>query len=142
MQELVAVMLQLYQVQVARSEHFEQQRSAVSNLVLALGGGALTLAFFDGRLTSLDRPVDGIMLLLGVYGMVAVLQHSKRAQRHGRRAAGYRELLHELVPEARIEDVRADVRERLGGGRTFLNHIWVGPPLFITMIGIVLLVLA
>jgi hypothetical protein len=131
MQEHVAVALEMYQTQVARSEHFEGLRSAISNVVLALGGAAATLIVFDGEVSTADRQVAGFVMLLGVYGLVAIRQHNERAKNHGRRAGEYRNLLDDLVPLAKINWVR----EKHPRPPTLLNRVWMVPPLLVGMFG-------
>lgn len=60
------------------------------------------------------------MFLLGLFGHVGSRLHGKRALRHGKRAAEYRNALDRMFPEARINEVR----RLLPAERTRLNQVW------------------
>lgn len=54
MRDEAALLLEMYRVQVSRSEHYEHLRATETNLVLGIAVGLVALATFDNDLTSGD----------------------------------------------------------------------------------------
>lgn len=128
----------MYQVQVTRSEHYENQRATLTNLILTLASALVALATFDGSVSARDQETGLLMSLIGVFGFVASTVHSRRARRHGKRAEAYRNALDERLPKATINATRRQVPEE----NLLLDRVWDYVHIAIMIIGILLVLLA
>jgi hypothetical protein len=120
MREEVELLLEMYKSQVARSEHFETQRTTLTNVVLTLASALLALTAMDDRLTPPDAWLGASLVVLGAFGFLGSVFHARRAERHGDRAEAYRNAMDTLAPGAGINAVRGTVAAK----RTYLNWIW------------------
>ena len=130
--------LEMYKMQVHRSEHYEAQRVAVANVVITLAAALVALATFDNRLSRVDALNGVVVVLLGIFGWVATKLHGVRAQRHGQRASEYRDELDRRMPSAGINETRNLVPYQ----DTHLRRVWEVLHLAIILIGLVLFALA
>lgn len=128
----------MYQVQVTRSEHYENQRATLANLVLTLASALVALATFDGSISARDQGYGLLISLIGIFGFVASTIHSRRARRHGKRAEAYRNALDKRLPNAEINAIRRQIPEE----STLLDRIWDDMHLAIIIVGIFLVILA
>lgn len=128
----------MYQVQVTRSEHYENQRATLTNLILTLASALVALATFDGSVSARDQETGVLLLLISIFGFVASTVHSRRARRHGKRAEAYRNALDERLPKAAINATRRQVPEE----NTLLDRIWDYMHIAVMIIGILLVLLA
>lgn len=138
MKDEAQLVLEMYRLQVARSEHYENLRSSATNLVVGLAAGLTGLATFDGELAPSDAGIGVGLMVLGLFGYAASRFHSQRALRHGKRAAEYRKVLDHMYPEAKINEIRRLVPRK----PTHLNRLWTWVHLGIVALGIALAALA
>jgi len=68
MQDEVEVLLEMYKVQVARSEHYEHQRAAVTGVAITLSAALVALITFDQVLSRTDAWGGLLIVLLGIFG--------------------------------------------------------------------------
>ena len=120
MKDELEIVLAMYKVQVARSEHYEGLRAALTNVILGLSAALVALATFDNALSFRDSWLGAVIMWLGVVGYIASRLHSTRSSRHGHRAAAYRDMLDKLAPAAGINVVRQQVTQE----PTRLNSVW------------------
>jgi hypothetical protein len=132
------VLLEMYKVQVVRSEHYENQRAVVTNLVIALSAALVALTTFDGTLYQVDVWNGLLIVLLGIVSLVASKLHGARSRRHGKRAAEYRNALDQMLPNA---DINA-VHECVGREKIYLYRVWNGLHAAVVVIGVLISVLA
>ena len=124
------LLLEMYKVQVARSEHYERLRASLSTLVLAVAAALVGFAASTVVKAGEVPILSGAIILLGAFGFFASQQHAKRAKRHGDRAAAYRKALTELAPQI------GTVRDVVASHRTHLNLIWSSLHLGIAAVGL------
>lgn len=140
------VLLEMYKAQVSRSEHYETQRSLVSNHVVAISAALVALTTFDRQLSPTDIPLAALMFLLGSFGIFASLLHHDRSRRHGKTAEAYRIQLDKVMPSAKINETRINAHDAviLKHGKRFLrlHHLWIGLHACIALLGTVILALA
>ena len=138
MNDEIETLRTMYQVQVTRSEHYENQRATLTNLVLIITSALVALATFDGSISARDQETGVLLLLISIFGFVASTVHSRRARRHGKRAEAYRNALDERLPKAAINTTRQQVVEE----NSLLDRIWDYMHIAVMMIGILLILLA
>ena len=137
MKDEIEVLLEMYKSQIARSEHYENQRATITNLMISLAVALIALATLDGNITKSDIWVGLLLFLLGLFGYSASRLHSHRSRRHGKRAESYRNALDKKLPRAGINAIREKVPEE----STYLYRIWNGIPVAIMIIGLFILVI-
>jgi hypothetical protein len=128
----------MYQVQNARSEHYEHQRATLTYVILTLAAALVALATFDTTLSPTDGWNGLLVTLLGAFGYTASILHGRRARRHGKRAEAYRNALDKRLPGAEINAIRRQVPEE----NTLLDNLWDDIHIAIVVIGLLLAVLA
>lgn len=137
------LLLDMYNAQVSRSVHYEGQRALISNLIVAITVALVTFTTFDKQLSMPDLPLAILIVLLGVFGLVASKLHYERSRRHGKTAAAYREALAEAVPDAQINDIRTKAHINLinkyGKRKLRLHHLWDYLHMSIIIVGIALI---
>ena len=138
MKDEAEALLEMYKVQVHRSEHYETQRAAVTNVIITLSAALVALATFDNNLSRADFWNGFFIVLLGIFGWVASRLHGARSRRHGERADEYRNELSNVLPDAGINEIR----NRVAGKKTHLNRVWQWLHLAIITIGVLLSFLA
>lgn len=120
MKDAVELILEMYKIQIARSEHYEDLRATLTNVVLAISTGLSAVAMFDNTLSPGDGWLGATIVVWGIVGYSGSKLHANRSRRHGHRAAAYRDMLDKLVPTAGINVVRQQIAEE----RTWLNRTW------------------
>jgi hypothetical protein len=138
MTDKAEALLEMYKVQVHRSEHYENQRAVVTNVIITLSAALVALATFDNNLSRADCWNGFFIILLGFFGWIASRLHGARSRRHGQRAAEYRKELDKELPDAGINEVRDRVQKK----STHLNRVWEWLHLAIIIIGALLSILA
>jgi hypothetical protein len=132
------LLLEMYKGQVARSEHYENLRSAVTNVVLTLSSAFVALIAVDQTMSPYDVWWGFALIALGGFGYTASRLHSMRSRRHGKRAAAYRDELDKRQPTARINAVRLTVPDE----HTHLHKVWSAAHIGIMAVGALVEVLA
>lgn len=120
MRDDVEIVLEMYKIQIARSEHYEDLRASLTNVVLTVSTALGAVATFDNTLSPGDAWLGAALCGWGLVGYLGSTLHANRSRRHGHRAAAYRDMLDKLVPAAGINVVRQQVAEE----RTWLNRVW------------------
>lgn len=120
--EDVDLLLEMYKLQVSRSEHFERLRSSISSLVLTLAVALIGIATYELQIDASDAVVGAAIVLIGIFGNIASSLHSRRAERHGTTAGEYREAIDKLMPTAKIDEIHSGVRADYD--RTHINLLW------------------
>jgi hypothetical protein len=118
----IDLLLEMYKLQVSRSEHFERLRSSISSLVLTLAVALIGIATYDLQIDASDTLVGAAIVLLGIFGSIASSLHSRRAQRHGTTAGEFREAIDRLMPTAKVDEIHSRVRADYD--RTHINLLW------------------
>ena len=136
----VELLLEIYKIQVSRSEHFEKLRFYMSGLILTLAVALLGVVSLDSPGGPTDALVGIAIAALGSFGFVASLLHSKRAERHGTLAGKYREQIDRLMPSAGFDATHSAVRAEYR--QTHLNRLWAYLHLLIIGSGLLVAVLA
>jgi hypothetical protein len=136
--ESAEILLEMYKMQVGRSEHYESLRSSVVNYLIVVSMVLVSVAAADSRITPADSWIGATLTVLGVFGFGAVTAHARRSTRHGLRAAAYRNALDETVPDARINKIRKTISRT----STRLNFLWTIFPVMISFIGLAILSIA
>ena len=134
MDERIEVLLEMYRVQVQRSQHYENLRSSVTNYLFVVSAILVSIAALDQKLCGADAWIGATMTVLGVFGYAASVAHGRRSARHGKRAAAYRDELDRLLPEAEINNVR----RRVPRTSTGLDTLWSMFPIFAGIVGAVI----
>jgi hypothetical protein len=130
-----SALLEMYKVQVSRSEHFERIRATLSTILLAIAAALV------GFWTSIDewRWLPSVtIILIGAFGVIATIRHSSRAKRHGQCAAAFRRQLYGVYPEIQqaYEDASID------RSPTGLNRVWRNLHVMVICLGVFLLAIS
>jgi len=134
----------------AHREQFRQsenQRAVLTNFVLVIAAGASGLVIQQGlRLRTL--PLSVLIIVIGLYGVLAVAKYHERATYHLLQA---RALTHALVTSGALPDYDAVLEEtrqehyqhypHLHRLRLRLHWLWTGLHLAIAAYGVVLVIL-
>ena len=132
------LVLAMYSQQVARSQHYETLRASLANIVLAVAAALVGIAGFDGIIDRFDAVFGVILVLLAAFGSTAAKLHSRRSDRHGKRAEAYRNALNIMLPDAMLNEIR----NRVKGPPTHLDTVWASLNAGIGLVGVALIVLA
>jgi hypothetical protein len=138
MKDEAEALLEMYKAQVHRSEHYDNQRAMITNVVITLSAALIALATFDNKLSGTDWLNGFFIALLGGFGWLASRFHGERSWRHGKRAAEYRNELDKVLPDAGINVVRNRVTEK----DTHINRVWELLHVAIIAMGALLIILA
>jgi hypothetical protein len=87
---------------IAQGRHHETQRTAVTNLVLAVSAGVLGLITFDKAINTADLPLTIFLIFLGSFGAVFCARHYERFDLHMARARWYRDAADQLLPDFNV----------------------------------------
>jgi hypothetical protein len=91
----IRTLLEFYKDNVAYQRHHEDIRFKGSQLIIAVAG-ALLATIKIASLGSANYAVGFFIVFLGLLGVVHVLKHTERADRHATIARGYRHAISEL----------------------------------------------
>jgi hypothetical protein len=141
----VEVLMNFWQEQRAQARQSEDQRAALSNLVLALAAAALGLIGQWGfeRRSSL---LSGAMILLGTYGALASAKYYERNGLHLEQAEKLADLIMEKAGLQNYEEMMQPIRDEYFGkhpniSRMRLNKLWVALHVCVAGIGVILTLL-
>jgi hypothetical protein len=138
MNDKAETLLEMYKAQVHRSEHYDNQRAVITNVIITLSAALVALATFDSKLSRADCWNGVFVFLLGGFGWLASRFHGDRSWRHGKRAAEYRNELDKALPGAGINEIRNRVAEK----ETHINRVWELLHVAIIVLGGLLFILA
>ena len=143
MKDEITILWNFYLENWTQARHHEVQRSTMTGLVVVVAGAIVTLVTADKSINRYDLPLDAFMIALGCFGAFFSAKQYERSQKHIERARGYRTLIDEMLPDARICAIKAErdtktekTFPRLSRWR--LNRAWVGLHIAIVFLGIVL----
>ena len=122
------VLLEMYKVQVGRSEHFEGLRERFTSLLLVITGALVGFVSIDEEANVI--PISCLIVSMGAFGWVASRFHANRAYRHGKRAQAFREALSGRI-QAVDEAYNSVIRES-----THINDIWSWLNIYIIVVGV------
>lgn len=132
------LMLELYKIQIARSEHYESQRATIGNTVLVVAAALISLTTIGDSISRVDA-LNGVALIMcGAFGCVASRLHSHRARRHGKRAGKYRSMLNRLRSSS---DCKAE-GGRPRNSKTYLYRVWEAVHALVALIGMIVVIAA
>ena len=125
----------------AQARQSEDQRAVISNLIVIIASvihGVLTQTGF----TRSALPLTLLLILLGLYGIVASAKLYERHQFHIHRARKLRQQLEELHPDAHVRKTLDTANEEHWSKYPFLsqrirlNGVWLGLHILIMLLGI------
>ncbi len=145
MDSTLEVLLTVYREERDQGRQSEDQRATLANLVLIIAG-ALVAFVANLRFQLAAALPAGFIVLLGIYGCLGSLKLSERFQLHQERASKIRRRINELVPDAKLEELRhqAAADHRKGNQlfyRIHLSWFWVALHLLIATAGMILLLI-
>ncbi|HEY0014694.1 MAG TPA: hypothetical protein VGC13_00185 [Longimicrobium sp.] len=126
--------------------HVETQRSTITSVLLTLASAVLALAAVQWKNDERPHWSLGILLMLvGFVGLASVAKLYELYVEHKERARTFRKALAAKLPDARIEELKAEADERWKRDAPWLRPVpvhalWLGPHLFIMILGAVILV--
>ena len=128
-----SLLLEMYRIQVLRSEHYEKLRASISSL-LFLVAASLVGFVASGNIETQGgtKLVGSIIIFVGLFGFMASAMHAQRASRHGKVAPAYREVLKQRYPSFK------EANELIPRERTHLNMLWSLLHFSISGVGIVI----
>lgn len=133
----------LYQEHTSQGRHHEEQRSTVTNLIIAIAAGILGLFALDQAPSAIHLLLAVFLFALGAFGALFTAKHYERFNMHMQRARRYRDEVDATVTDRRVAELKriadGDARRDfpvLFGLRLF--WFWIGLHLLIALIGLVL----
>jgi hypothetical protein len=139
-------LMTLYQDDCTQARHHETQRSTVANIVLAVSAALIGFATYDKTLSPADIVPSLLLVFLGVFGALFSAKQYERAKRHGHRAAAYRTQIAAMTQGADILTLMKDADGKTQKAfphlsRLRLHPFWIALNAFITVTGLVMLVM-
>jgi len=98
----------IYQEHCNWERHHENQRSSVTNILIAVAAGVLGIIALDGKLAPTDLPLTIFLIIQGVFGSIFVAKQYERFARHQRLANKYRQELNDGYLDAKIVQLRKE----------------------------------
>jgi len=140
------ILWRLYADNYQNARHNETQRSAVTNFIILIAGGIVTIVS-SGGFTRSDLPLTGMLIGLGVFGALFSASHYERYKRSKERAKAYlRELDYilfgsekEAFRRIKIMSDNQRKREHPRLDKLYDVHwLWLFLPMMITLLGLIL----
>jgi hypothetical protein len=137
------ILWNFYQEHCAWERHHEEQRASVTNILLVVAAGVLSVITFDGISRS-DLPLTIFLIMQGLFGALFVAKQYERFARHQRLVGKYRQALNDRFPESQIIALREQAdkehkeKYRILSDEVRLHQLWVGLHLLIALFGVVL----
>ena len=91
----------------------QTQRSTMSSLVVVVSGAIITLVTADKCVNIYDLPLAFLLVVLGVFGWFFSAKQYERSQLHVERVRGYRAMLDQALPNARIVASKLEADETI-----------------------------
>jgi Ca2+/Na+ antiporter len=146
------VLLALNREYYGRIQHYETQRSAVSNLLVIVAAAILAFVTFDRALTIADLALTLLLFAMGLFGAAFSAKYHERASRQSQRVKATRLKLDELLFDSALLDKLRDKAEnehavhfpkfhhgRIAGWKIY--RLWITFHLFIALLGCILTIL-
>jgi len=139
-----AILMDLYKDDCTQARHHEEQRSSVTNIIVAVSAGLIAFIAHGKQLHHAAWMPCSLLIFLGLYGALCSAKHYERAQRHGIRARAYREKVAALCPTANLLEICDKAQKKTEHdfpclARRKLYHLWIGLNLFISLLGALIL---
>ncbi|MEH2171204.1 MAG: hypothetical protein V7K41_32020 [Nostoc sp.] len=136
------VLLKLSEQRWAEVKQAEDQRSALSNIILLIAS-AIVGIFTQKGLDRNNLPLSLLLIFLGIYGAIGSRKYRERIHYSLSILKLYRNRLNELHPDAQIEERRIQAKEfheKLHPLMTkfYPNHLWVTLHISIAIAGTIL----
>ncbi len=146
MDPTLEVLLSVYREERDQGRQSEDQRATLANLVLIIAAGALVAFVANLRFQLAAALPAAFIVLLGVYGCLGSLKLSERFQLHQERASEIRRRINELVPDAKIEELRSQAsanhqKDHRVLNRVHLSWFWVALHLLVASAGVIVLLI-
>jgi hypothetical protein len=140
------VLLKFCEQQWMEAKQAEDQRAAITNIVLLVASAILGFIAQNG-LTSNTLPLTVLLTTLGIYGAIASEKLYERHQFHSARAWSWRERIDQLHPDAQLlkrkeEAVAKHSKKFPLMSKIRLHYLWFTFHGAIALIGIILTVIA
>ena len=141
--EVKDVLLAAYKEHADDVRQNENHRERMTTLIIAIGAGALGLA--AARVDGMSISLLGVVLVvLGLYGAVFSFKQYERSRRHAAVLQNITDRLVELYPQTQLTKIREEAHTRHaanfpGMERLRLYHLWIGLPLMVSVVGVVLI---
>jgi hypothetical protein len=138
-----------YEEQAAQVRQHEDLRATVSSTLAGIAAAVVALAAIGG-LSLADIPSGIVVALLGALGFALSLKHYERNRLHAAIMGTTRAEIDRLLftgparttSELRIQAEQAHNKKHRVVSRVRLNVLWLGLPLGISLIGLLLIVLS
>jgi hypothetical protein len=136
------VLLKLCETRWAEVKQAEDQRSALSNIILLIAS-AIVGIFTQKGLDRGSLPLALLLIFLGIYGAISSRKYRERIHYSLSILKLYRDHLNELYPDVQIEERRLQAKEFHEKRHPFMtkispNHLWVALHISIAIAGCIL----
>jgi len=95
----------MYEEHCSQGRHYEGQRAAVTNLILALAA-AMTAVLSFRAFSPEMWPLAALVLVLGLFGTLFSMKHYERFRFHMKCAEEYGNALEKMLPASKITELR------------------------------------
>ncbi|MBD2104681.1 hypothetical protein [Leptolyngbya sp. FACHB-261] len=139
------VLLKLCEQRWAEVKQAEDQRSALSNIILLIAS-AIVGVFTQKGLDRNNLPLSLLLIFLGIYGAIGSRKYRERIHYSLSILKLYRDKLDELYPDAQIEKLRIqakDFHEKRHPLMTkiYPHQLWVALHISIAIAGLILTII-
>jgi len=119
-----------YQEHCTWERHHEDQRSSVTNIMIAVAAGILAVIGIDNTLSMSDLPLTCFLIIQGLFGSIFVAKQYECFARHQLLAGRYRQALNDAFPDSYLILLREQgVQEHKGRyqyiSRLRLYLLWI-----------------
>ncbi|MBV8694711.1 MAG: hypothetical protein JO125_05740 [Chloroflexi bacterium] len=119
----------------------EEKRATTANLVIVLATAVQAMLLLTG-INRKALALTMLLMVLGLYGLLASAKLYERSQFHIRRARRLRARLDELLPDAQVQPLQSIAEEEHTAhypvlSQVRLNTIWLGMHLLVVILGVV-----
>lgn len=141
----VDVLLQLRSEEWNLLRHYEEQRTSITNIIIAIASVAIGFLVQNG-INRNTIPITILLIILGIYGVLSVSKLYERIHQANDLAIGYTKRIDELNSKIGIEKVRKKIRSKHKEEfplttKLKMNFLWVIFHSSIAVLGIGLTVL-
>ncbi len=147
MSETIDILIHVSEEELAQAKQAEDQRANITSLILIIAS-AIQGGLTQTGLTRSALPLTITLILLGIFGAVAVEKLYEHFQRHIQSDKQIRKRLEELYPDTQLKTISTIAREtnRAKHPRWIqpipLHIIWVSLHTFIAILGLIYTIIA
>jgi hypothetical protein len=143
MTEAIDVLLKMYESEMSWAKQAEDQRTAITNIILIVASIIVGVIPQRGGLSKETLPVAILLMALGLYGALVSQKLYERFRFHYGRARNYRRKLNELIPVAEISKSMEDAEKEHNKKykwlyRVSFNRLWMSLYITIAVAGLIL----